>query len=278
MIGNFATGNPTRSVLPVPRPPMSSLATAEQTYENAASTNMDQSTCRAGTATTCCVIDSCGTTRRGNSMGHHRCGLIASRSAANGSAAGGRPATSARPTTGASCVLISMPSSSATAAWSARARSLTGHGTVEGLRDERCEGIQRRAGDGDRGRCAKPDCSRTDVPADWTHEVVAAVGLNVRSEPKVSTPSSANVLCAMPSGQKVRVLSRIGDWMQINWPIVGWSFAPNLKARSAPNRHPAQAGQRITYRRARGSWMSAPGRRRPRSTGARSRGTIARRP
>lgn len=93
---------------------------------------------------------------------------------------------------------------------------------------------------------AKPDCSRTDVPADWTHEVVAAVGLNVRSEPKVSTPSSANVLCAMPSGQKVRVLSRIGDWMQINWPIVGWSFAPNLKARSAPTPPLHKLGQRIT--------------------------------
>ena len=93
---------------------------------------------------------------------------------------------------------------------------------------------------------AKPDCSRTDVPADWTHEVVAAVGLNVRSEPKVSTPSSANILCAMPSGQKVRALSRTGDWMQINWPIVGWSFAPNLKARSAPTPPLHKLGQRIT--------------------------------
>lgn len=92
----------------------------------------------------------------------------------------------------------------------------------------------------------KPDCNRTDVPADWTHEVVAAVGLNVRSEPKVSTPSSANILCAMPSGQKVRVLSRTGDWMQINWPIVGWSFAPNLKPRSAPTPPLHKLGQRIT--------------------------------
>jgi hypothetical protein len=92
----------------------------------------------------------------------------------------------------------------------------------------------------------KPDCNRTDVPDNWTHTVEAAAGLNVRSEPKVSTPSSANVLCAMPSGQKVRVLSRIGDWMQINWPIVGWSFAPNLKARSAPTPPLHKLGQRIT--------------------------------
>lgn len=78
------------------------------------------------------------------------------------------------------------------------------------------------------------DCGRTDVPADWTHTVTITVdGLNVRSEPKVSTPSSANVICAMVKGKEVRAIGRKGDWMQINWPVAGWCFAPNLKPRPA---------------------------------------------
>lgn len=80
---------------------------------------------------------------------------------------------------------------------------------------------------------SRPDCNRTDVPDDWTHTVDGVLGLNVRSEPKVSTPSAANVLCAMVKGKQVRGLKRVGDWMQIDWPVAGYCFAPNLKAREA---------------------------------------------
>ncbi len=79
----------------------------------------------------------------------------------------------------------------------------------------------------------KPNCNRTDVPDNWTHQVDGVQGLNVRSEPKVSTPSAANVVCAMPNGKQVRAIRRVGDWMQIDWPVVGYSFAPNLKPREA---------------------------------------------
>ncbi len=75
----------------------------------------------------------------------------------------------------------------------------------------------------------KPDCSRTDVPADWTHTVEAAKGLNVRSAALIAD----NILCAMINGKQVRALKRQGDWMQIDWPVVGWCFAPNLKPRPA---------------------------------------------
>lgn len=75
------------------------------------------------------------------------------------------------------------------------------------------------------------DCNRSDVPEDWTHIVEATRGLNVRSTPEVTAPSSANVLCAMPHGKQVRALKRQADWMQIDWPVAGWCFAPNLKPR-----------------------------------------------
>jgi len=75
----------------------------------------------------------------------------------------------------------------------------------------------------------KPDCGRTDVPADWTHLVEATKGLNVRSTPVIAD----NILCAMVNGKQVRALSRQGDWMRIDWPVAGWCWAPNLKPRPA---------------------------------------------
>lgn len=98
----------------------------------------------------------------------------------------------------------------------------------------------------DAAAVVKPDCNRTDVPDNWTHTVEAAVGLNVRSEPKVSTPSAANVLCAMSSGKQVRVIGRVGDWMQIDWPVVGYSFAANLKPRAAVKPPEHKLGPSVT--------------------------------
>lgn len=92
----------------------------------------------------------------------------------------------------------------------------------------------------------KPDCNRTDVPDNWTHQVEGVQGLNVRSEPKVSTPSAANVICAMPNGKQVRAIRRVGDWMQIDWPVAGYSFAPNLKPREAARPPLHKLGQLIT--------------------------------
>lgn len=93
---------------------------------------------------------------------------------------------------------------------------------------------------------AKPDCNRTDVPADWTHTVEGVAGLNVRSEPKVSTPREANILCAMVAGKQVRALKRQGDWMQIDWPVAGWCFAPNLKPRPATPPTQRRLGDKLT--------------------------------
>lgn len=92
----------------------------------------------------------------------------------------------------------------------------------------------------------KPNCNRTDVPADWTHSVEGVYGLNVRSEPKVSTPSAANVLCAMVAGKQVRALKRTGDWMQIDWPVAGYCFAPNLKPRPTVPVVERKLGDKIT--------------------------------
>lgn len=88
----------------------------------------------------------------------------------------------------------------------------------------------------------KPDCARTDVPADWTHTVEATKGLNVRSEPVIAT----NILCAMVNGKQVRALKRQGDWMQIDWPVAGWSFAPNLKPRPSVPIIERQLGPAVT--------------------------------
>ena len=75
---------------------------------------------------------------------------------------------------------------------------------------------------------ASSECDRSDVPDNWTHTVRAARGLNVRAAPEIAD----NIRCAMVNGKQVRALARQGDWMQIDWPLIGWCFAPNLQPRA----------------------------------------------
>lgn len=81
-------------------------------------------------------------------------------------------------------------------------------------------------------------------PSDWTHTVAAVVGLNVRSS--AANLGDANKIGAMTNGQRVRVLSRTGDWARIDYPLAGYCWAPNLKARSAPTPPLHKLGTRIT--------------------------------
>jgi len=96
----------------------------------------------------------------------------------------------------------------------------------------------------DRQQGVKPDCNRTDVPDDWTHTVEASLGLRVRSS--MSTANLDNVLCSMPNGKQVRALQRITDWMQIDWPVAGYCWAPNLKPRPAVTPPQQQIGELLT--------------------------------
>jgi len=91
---------------------------------------------------------------------------------------------------------------------------------------------------------ARPDCARTDVPDDWTHTVEATKGLNVRSS--AANLGDANLLCAMVNGKQVRALKRVGDWMQIDWPVAGYCWAPNLKPRAAVQPPEHKLGTPIT--------------------------------
>lgn len=81
-------------------------------------------------------------------------------------------------------------------------------------------------------------------PIDWTHTVEGVQGLNVRSS--AANLGAANRIGAMANGQRVRVLSRTGDWARIDYPMVGYSWAPNLKPRSAPTPPLHKLGQRVT--------------------------------
>jgi len=81
-------------------------------------------------------------------------------------------------------------------------------------------------------------------PGDWTHEVVGVLGLNVRSS--AANLGDANKIGAMATGQKVRVLDRAGDWARIDYPIVGYCWAPLLKARATATPPLHKLGQRIT--------------------------------
>lgn len=82
-----------------------------------------------------------------------------------------------------------------------------------------------------------PNCTNPNAPADWTHTVDAAVGLNVRSTPEVPPATAAdpnrkrNVVCAMPTGQLVRVIDVDKTWAKIDFPTNGWCSLPNLDAR-----------------------------------------------
>jgi len=90
------------------------------------------------------------------------------------------------------------------------------------------------------GQQAQP----TPEPSDWTHIVAATDGLNVRSS--AENLGAANKIGAMVNGQRVRVISRTGDWARIDYPLVGYCWAPNLKARSAPTPPLHKLGTRIT--------------------------------
>lgn len=90
------------------------------------------------------------------------------------------------------------------------------------------------------------DCNRTDVPENWTHTVESTLGLNVRSTPEVPSPVTKNLLCTMVNGKQVRALKRQGDWMQIDWPVAGWCFAPNLKPRPATAPVVRKLGRKVT--------------------------------
>lgn len=84
----------------------------------------------------------------------------------------------------------------------------------------------------------------TPEPSDWTHTVAATDGLNVRAS--AENLGAANKIGAMVNGQRVRVVSRTGDWARIDYPLVGYCWAPNLKARSAPTPPLHKLGTRIT--------------------------------
>ncbi|WP_395707011.1 hypothetical protein [Casimicrobium huifangae] len=84
----------------------------------------------------------------------------------------------------------------------------------------------------------------TPEPSDWTHTVAATDGLNVRSS--ADNLGAANKIGAMVNGQRVRVVSRTGDWARIDYPLVGYCWAPNLKARTAPTPPLHKLGTRIT--------------------------------
>lgn len=92
----------------------------------------------------------------------------------------------------------------------------------------------------DQPAATTPDCTRTDVPDDWTHTVEATAGLRVRSS--MSTASLGNVLCSMINGKQVKAVQRIGDWMQIAWPVAGYCWAPNLKVRPPQPTPPKRLG------------------------------------
>lgn len=83
-------------------------------------------------------------------------------------------------------------------------------------------------------------CVDANAPVDWTHTVDASIGLNVRRTPEIPPATSAdpyrkrNVACAMPNGQRVRVLRTINTWAEIDWPRVGYCNLPNLDPRPTP--------------------------------------------
>jgi len=92
------------------------------------------------------------------------------------------------------------------------------------------------------GQQAAPvNCARTDAPDNWTHTVNATAGLRVRA----AGNTTAAIICAMPHGQKVRSLRRVGDWCEIDFPTAGWSFAGNLEPRPAVKPPERQLGELV---------------------------------
>lgn len=70
---------------------------------------------------------------------------------------------------------------------------------------------------------------------DWTHTVDASLGLRVRTSPTTVNASGdhtlENVKAVLVNGCKVRVVSISGSWAVINWPTIGYVYAPNLDER-----------------------------------------------
>ena len=73
-------------------------------------------------------------------------------------------------------------------------------------------------------------CANNNAPPDWNYTVTGAQGLNVRTSPD-STQGSKNLLCAMPTGQKVVATEIKDNWARITFPTAGYCFAPNLLKR-----------------------------------------------
>jgi hypothetical protein len=80
-----------------------------------------------------------------------------------------------------------------------------------------------------------PAYTGDNPPEDWTHVVDATLGLNVRSSPTTTDSSGAytkaNVVGVLVHGCKVRAVSTEGQWTLINWPTIGYVYAPNLDER-----------------------------------------------
>lgn len=83
---------------------------------------------------------------------------------------------------------------------------------------------------------AKPQELKGDnPPSDWSHTIDAIPGLRVRSSPSTTDASgkqsTANVVSVIVNGGKCRVVSIEGSWALINWPAIGYVYAPNLDER-----------------------------------------------
>lgn len=70
---------------------------------------------------------------------------------------------------------------------------------------------------------------------DWTHTVDSVNGLNVRTSPTSRNAkgefTTENVKALLVNGCRVRVSSISGYWAAINWPTIGYVYAPNLDER-----------------------------------------------
>jgi len=74
-----------------------------------------------------------------------------------------------------------------------------------------------------------------NAPDDWTHTVDSAPGLRVRSSPTTLDAqgkfTTANVVGALVDRCKIRVISLEKEWARIDWPVIGYLYAPNIDER-----------------------------------------------